>query len=312
MKKLVVYREQVVGVDVQIAVVIPTYNRAHLIGRAIESVLEQSISAVEIIVVDDGSTDNTKAVVSAFGDAVTYIFQENAGSAVARHTGMERSFCHWVALLDSDDIWFEDHLERLTAVIQKTSGQARFYFANTIQPDKESFWGRRDFTIVGEYELKRDATEWVMKRRQPMLLQSTIFNRAAYFESGGFLAPLRFRDDTHLFLKLGLGGAACAVAGYSTQMTADDDPENRLTLTHDKHNARGNVMQVIMFRDLLQRFSALGGDTRRELTRRLAAAHLGLAKHAMRERRIGTAVWQLMQSLFVDPRVILTRTVRKQ
>lgn len=296
-----------VAADVQFTAVVPTYNRARLIKRAIESVLNQTYPPREVIVVDDGSSDNTRAVLTRFGSQITPIYQDNGGSAVARHKGILAAQCDWIALLDSDDIWLPNHLERMATVIAETDGAANFYFADTIQPDGGSFWAAHDFAVPGPYQLLPDATAWVLPRCQPMLLQASVFNRAAYMASGGFLPPLRLRDDTHLYLKLGLGGPACAVAGFGTQMTADDDPNNRLTLTYEnKKRAQGHQMQVIMFRDLLATM-AVSAPIRAELKNRLALAYVDLAGHAWRDRQWGTAVKQLVQSVRVNPSALASR-----
>lgn len=94
-------------------IVIPSYNRAHIVGRAIESVLNQSYSDFEIIVVDDGSTDNTKEVVCQFLDSrINYFFQENSGVSAARNTGSKLAKGDYLVFLDSDDyvndIWLKD------------------------------------------------------------------------------------------------------------------------------------------------------------------------------------------------------------
>ncbi len=90
-----------------VSVIIPAFNRADLIGEAIDSVLGQDIEncAIEIIVVDDGSTDNTREVVEAYGDRVTYLYQRNAGAGVARNHGIQAASGEWIAFLDSDDRW---------------------------------------------------------------------------------------------------------------------------------------------------------------------------------------------------------------
>ncbi|WP_035349378.1 glycosyltransferase family 2 protein [Edaphobacter aggregans] len=90
--------------SVTISVVIPAYNAGSLIGETLDSVLAQSCPAHEIIVVDDGSTDDTAEVVRRYGNAVRYLRQENQGQAIARNTGIHAATGEWIAPLDSDDI----------------------------------------------------------------------------------------------------------------------------------------------------------------------------------------------------------------
>ncbi len=93
----------------QISVVIPTYNRANLIVRTINSILNQTVRVDEIIVIDDGSTDNTKELLSAL--PITYIYQENNGVSSARNNGIKKSQYSWIAFCDSDDIWHPNKIE---------------------------------------------------------------------------------------------------------------------------------------------------------------------------------------------------------
>jgi len=109
---------------VQVTVVIPAYDRAHLLGRAIDSVLGQTLTPAAVIVVDDGSVDDTKAVVQAYGDEVRYVWQLNAGGAAARNHGVELAETEWVAFLDSDDLWLPNHLELLAEAVEGTAGAA--------------------------------------------------------------------------------------------------------------------------------------------------------------------------------------------
>jgi glycosyltransferase involved in cell wall biosynthesis len=98
-----------------VSVVIPTYNYERFIGDAIRSVLEQTYPPSEIIVVDDGSTDETAAVVGAFGDEVRYIRQNNAGVSAARNRGVAESTSELISFLDSDDTWEPTNLEKQIA-----------------------------------------------------------------------------------------------------------------------------------------------------------------------------------------------------
>ncbi len=95
-----------------VSVIIPAWNAARTVGETIRSALGQTHRPIEVVVVDDGSTDETAAVVSSFGAAVRYVRQKNSGAAAARNLGIERSSGEFVALLDADDLWLPDKLER--------------------------------------------------------------------------------------------------------------------------------------------------------------------------------------------------------
>ena len=94
-----------------VSVIIPAYNAANHIARAIDSVLSQSHKPDEIIIIDDGSTDDTQSIVQKYLPNVTYIYQANAGVSAARNTGIETANSEWIAFLDSDDEWSTDILK---------------------------------------------------------------------------------------------------------------------------------------------------------------------------------------------------------
>ena len=94
-----------------ISVVVPAYNAGRYLARAIESILAQSLQAHEVIVVDDGSTDDTVAVAQSFGDRVKVIAQPNQGAPAARNRGLEEASGNQIAFLDSDDAWLPTKLE---------------------------------------------------------------------------------------------------------------------------------------------------------------------------------------------------------
>ncbi len=93
-----------------ISVIIPTWNRAHLIQRALDSVSVQSHRPDEVIVVDDGSTDNTCELVEAEYPEVKLLSQENKGVSAARNAGIQAATGDWICLLDSDDTWQPEKL----------------------------------------------------------------------------------------------------------------------------------------------------------------------------------------------------------
>jgi glycosyltransferase involved in cell wall biosynthesis len=93
-----------------VSVVIPSYNSAHHISETLESVFSQSYRPHEIIVVDDGSTDDTRAVLEKYSDRIIYVYQKNAGEPAARNTGIRRASGEFIAFLDADDLWLPNKL----------------------------------------------------------------------------------------------------------------------------------------------------------------------------------------------------------
>jgi glycosyltransferase involved in cell wall biosynthesis len=100
-----------------VSVVIPCYNGASFLKQTLESALQQTIPPVEILVVDDGSTDNSAEIAAEFGSPVRVVRQENRGESVARNRGIDEARGDWVAFLDADDLWAPTKLERQLACI---------------------------------------------------------------------------------------------------------------------------------------------------------------------------------------------------
>ena len=126
-----------------IAVIIPTYNYARGIHQAIASVLNQTLSPVEIIVVDDGSTDDTRKILETYGSRIRYLYQQNRGASAARNAGVLAANCEWVAFLDHDDEWYPTKLACQAASLLESgaefcyTGYERFAngrFEETIEP----------------------------------------------------------------------------------------------------------------------------------------------------------------------------------
>lgn len=109
----------------EVSVIIPTYNSGRYVTEAVNSVLRQSFDDFEVIVIDDGSTDDTQSVMSRYGSPVRYIRQENSGVSRARNRGIEESRGRYVAFLDADDTWLPNKLEKqITAIRNQQSYRA--------------------------------------------------------------------------------------------------------------------------------------------------------------------------------------------
>ena len=133
----------------RVSVVIPTYNRSRLLRETLQSVFAQTYREYEVIMVDDGSTDDTRAVVEGYGDQVRYLYQENAGEARARNHGIQAARGELIAFLDSDDVWEPELLETEVGILDRfpevvlvsarsiTAGKESEEFPRT----QEVFWG---------------------------------------------------------------------------------------------------------------------------------------------------------------------------
>lgn len=285
------------------SVVIPTWNRARSVGHAILSALAQTRPPVEVVVVDDGSADDTGAVVNAFGGVVRYVRQENGGAASARNRGVRECVSPWVAFLDSDDTWDAGHLARMAMAIRRTEARAGLYFADTRFPVEEgsaTLWERAAFLVEGPFRFATDATEWAMFRFQPMMLQSSVVGKQTYLEVGGLWEKLRTREDTHLFCRLSVGRPVCAVSGIGAVMRSVD-PAMRLTAALGHQTEAYWRCSVLLWQDVLDRFPGLDSRHRRMLKRRLGASFLALARFAAKRGKLGQFAQSSAKSFALHP-----------
>jgi len=128
-----------------ISVVIPTRNRSSLVRRALVSVASQTYAAAEVIVVDDDSTDDTVAANPARRRRCPDRRGRRPGAAAARNTGVTAARNDWVAFLDSDDLWHDDHLAAMADSIEATAGGATLYFSDAALPGGTTAFGRGGF-----------------------------------------------------------------------------------------------------------------------------------------------------------------------
>ena len=115
----------------KISVIIPTYNRKKTLARAIQSVINQSLSPFEILIIDDGSNDGTEEWVKDNFQNIKYIYQNNHGVSSARNIGIENAYGDWVAFLDSDDEWLPNKLYEQVKAID-SNPEIKFFHTNEI------------------------------------------------------------------------------------------------------------------------------------------------------------------------------------
>jgi glycosyltransferase involved in cell wall biosynthesis len=182
----------------KISVIIPNYNQSVFVKDAIHSVLNQHCKADEIIIVDDGSTDDSREVVGQFGDRVHYIRQENQGLAGARNTGLQAAAGELIGLLDADDVWMPDYLETMVRLAE-ANPDASVYYCMAQCMDVQ---GNDLPQIVGGPPVApHELYHWLL--RQNFIIPSTVlFRKKPIVEAGAFDAKLRSCEDWDLWLRL--------------------------------------------------------------------------------------------------------------
>jgi glycosyltransferase involved in cell wall biosynthesis len=181
-----------------VSVVIPVFNGARFVGEAIQSVLGQTLRDLEIIVVDDGSTDNTADVVRQFPVPVSYYRQENSGAGVARNLGISVARGEWIAFLDADDLWYPQKLA-IQLGQAKQRPQVSFFYADMDAADESG-------NVIATGLLRRELERRAKKARsnlialvfgdRPFPRPSTVLLRKDVFSRAGGFNPI-FRKSNH-------------------------------------------------------------------------------------------------------------------
>ncbi|MBW2183914.1 MAG: glycosyltransferase [Deltaproteobacteria bacterium] len=180
----------------KVSVIIPTYNRAHVLREAIDSVLSQKYSDLELLVVDDGSTDHTKEVVSSYTSKLAYIYQEHQGVSAARNRGIKHTKGDYLAFLDSDDLWLPD---KLSTQMRFMEDHPEIHICYT-----EERWIRRGVR-VNPMKKHRKYSGMIFEHCLPLCIvspSSVLIARSLLEEIGVFDEELKVCEDYDLWLRI--------------------------------------------------------------------------------------------------------------
>lgn len=204
----------------KVSVVIPTYNRAEKVRKSVESVLAQSFTDLEIIVVDDGSSDQTgQSLLHAFGDRIRYYFQPNQGVSAARNKGIEEARGEWIAFLDSDDLWEQEKLEWQLKALEQFAPQCNACYTDVrffnhsetrtmFQLAEENY---RHEDVMG---VNTDVLRLLVKpggAGMVVCLSSFLAHRDAMRKTGGFDTSLLYSQDSEFMFRLAMATGFCYV-----------------------------------------------------------------------------------------------------
>jgi len=191
-----------------VSVIIPTYNRADVIGETIENLFQQTYRNIEIIVVDDGSTDGTQAELESYGKRIRWVTQPNAGPAAARNRGIGMATGEIVAFQDSDDAWHSSKIERQVSLMQRAGPSVVCCVCNSIVQLPECQVNAFDHAPVNfpiEEGIWLNVPE-VLATRFFLFNQAVAVRREVLARIGGFDESLRLMEDLQLALRLSLEG----------------------------------------------------------------------------------------------------------
>ncbi|OFC69928.1 glycosyltransferase family 2 protein [Alteromonas confluentis] len=188
--------------NLTVSVIIPAYNAEVTIARALDSVMAQTYLPAEVIVVNDGSSDNTSDVVEGYSSAIPLRLIEvpNGGPARARNTAIDAAIGDWLAFLDADDLWIsKDKLALQISVAEEHPG------ATVIDTFAEIYWDEAR-TNINRYIKKDDALSLLMKKNIINATSSVLAKTETVKEVGGFDPSLRFGEDRLLWANLAKRG----------------------------------------------------------------------------------------------------------
>ena len=262
---------------VSFSVVLPVYNRAATLAPALESVLNQTRPAEEILVVDDGSSDDIEAGLAPYADRVTLIRQPNGGVANARNHAARVARGRWLSFQDSDDLWAPDHLE---VQARDLAGAA---------PDVVCHLG--DVTYIGEGYNERllaiknrtfpEERAERIERALPlvisgMTLQAAAIRRDVFARLGGFDEDMRMLSDTAFFCLLALEGPFLVTGHNMGDILREPGDPNAITSMHRTRRLYAREMAVRILARIPQ--DRLTGEERGMVRRMLSGARFQMAE----------------------------------
>jgi glycosyltransferase involved in cell wall biosynthesis len=268
----------------EVAAIIPAYNSAHWLRPCIESILGQTYPITEIIVIDDGSQDNTREVVESYGNAVRYYWRPNGGLSAARNTGVEQTTSPWIAFLDADDRWTPRKIELQVRALEANPQAVLCYTRMVlVSPDGAQQVG----------ELTPPDRLWPILRYANQITPSTVvMSRDAFLKAGRFDEELKACEDWDLWFRL----------GPQSRMVAVDEPVTLYRLTPNSLSSKIDLMLASVERMLAKTLLRdLTGWRRWCWRRRVWSAELWRCAVTAREVRSPRALPLLLRSIATWP-----------
>jgi len=211
-----------------VSVVIPVFNGERFLREAVQSVLDQKYSPIEIIIVDDGSTDGTSAVARSFSETVRYLYQANQGPAAARNRGIEHAQGSLIAFADADDLWPSEKLEvQLPYLINDAAIEIVMGRIQQVRLSK---------TVNGQTQAEELAEPAFSVNLGSAVIKKSVLERVGLFDES-----MRYSEDVDWFMRAREEGAAIVTIDAVTLLYRQHE-EN---MTRGKSTSELNVLKAL-------------------------------------------------------------------
>jgi len=273
----------------KVSVIIPTYNRAATVLDAIRSALNQSYPYLEVIVVDDGSSDGTTKLLEEYSKRIKLLHQENAGPSAARNLGARHASGDVFAFLDSDDVWMPEKIERQVALMDQWGGMMTCCVCNSLIFNELKNETCDAFGIAA-MDCEHERAVWknpgeVLASRFLLFNQVAAIRRESFIRLGGFNTRMRVLEDYELALRLAAMGGVWGIISTPLVQKRNNTRgigvvccENSLAHARAQRIAMAAVFESGLIRD---------GKMRRQLKGRLNAN----AREIRNETRLASSAW---------------------
>ena len=248
-----------------VSVIIPIYNGAQTIEHALKSVFAQTLTDFEIVVVDDGSTDDTPSVLARFGDRIRVIRQSNRGLPGARNAAVAAARGEMLALIDHDDQWLPRKLELTVAALQNDPGASLVYSDMVVVNDAGE---ESRASPIGSDTSHAPTMDEMLTRIWPITPSTVVMRRAAFDRAGGFCESLISAEDIHFWLLMREQGNFIYIPEklvrftfgqlYPKVLNRDIGPEAIVSLIRTRYGSRGDRLVANFIRHRVRMIANAG------------------------------------------------------
>jgi glycosyltransferase involved in cell wall biosynthesis len=185
------------------SVIIPLFNKEKFIEATLKSVLNQTFIDFEILIINDGSTDNSASIIKGFDDSrIRYYYKENAGVSSARNDGIEKAQSNYISFIDADDYWYPDFLEEMYKIIQKHPEQKVFSAAIEIETSKKVIPASYSIIKTNDCEIVNYFT--ASSKETVICTSCAVFYKSIFEETGTFDIEIKSGQDTDMWIRIGI------------------------------------------------------------------------------------------------------------